>query len=112
MDDIKLNWIITQLDSYPQYQGYKDCVFNVHWDLLSYYSGVGGDAYYGRVYSVSDVSLASGDFTAYSDLKNDQVLNWVWDAMGTGSKLNFENAAKQKITDQISPPVVVLPLPW
>lgn len=114
-DDISITWKVTTLDCYPDLSGlYQDFVFNVHWDCLSSYSGVSG-IYNGRNYSTTSVStdLISGYvYTPYSDLKEEQVLSWVFDVMGSGQKENYEASVIQQIYSQINPPVVQPPLPW
>ena len=54
-EDMQLKWKVTAMDCYPVFSGATDYVFNVHWDCLSYYNGISGGPYYGRVYSVTSV---------------------------------------------------------
>ena len=53
---------------------------------------------------------ASGTFTPYADLTQDQVLGWVW-ANGV-DKDTTEAAVQSMIDNQINPPIVTPPLPW
>lgn len=110
--DMQLKWKVTAMDCYPEFSGEADYVFNVHWDCLSYYNGVSGGPYYGRVYSVTSVPSSPGPFTPYADLKEEQILSWVYSALPSGSKESYENASIQQILNQINPPVVTPPNPW
>jgi hypothetical protein len=45
-------------------------------------------------------------------LKEEQVLDWVYAAMPSGGKENYEGSVVQQIVNQINPPVVTPPNPW
>lgn len=111
-DDIQLQWRVTTMDCYPNFSGEKDYVFNVHWDCLSYYSGISGGPFYGRTFSVTAVPINTGSFTPYDKLEETQVLDWIWEVIGTGDKQKFEENSFQQIYSQIKPPVVQPTLPW
>jgi hypothetical protein len=111
-EDMQLKWKVTAMDCYPEFSGATDYVFNVHWDCLSYYNGVSGGPYYGRVYSVTSIPAYSGTFTPYLDLQENQVLDWVYSVFQSGDKERFENSSIQQIVNQINPPVVTPPSPW
>ena len=107
-----ITWTVGLMDCYPTYQQNTDVVFTVHWDCTGYET-VSGSTYNGRVYGSTGVTYHSGSgFTPYDDLTQPQVLGWVWEAMGSGSKQNYENAVQTQINNQINPPVVTPPLPW
>ena len=107
-----ITWTVGLMDCYPTYQQNTDVVFTVHWDCTGYET-VSGSTYNGRVYGSTGVTYHSGSgFTPYDDLTQPQVLSWVWEAMGSGSKQNYENAVQTQINNQINPPVVTPPLPW
>lgn len=110
-NDIQLEWKVTAMDCYPTFSGQKDYVFNVHWDCLSYYSGISGGPFYGRTYSVTNIPENTGEFTPYTGLTEPMVLSWVWDILGTG-KNEFEQASVLKIQNQLTPFVINPPLPW
>lgn len=105
-----INWVVTQLDCYPQAEGETDVVFTVHWQCDG--SQVDNDiTYYGRVYSTTAVTYQEGTpYTPYADLTEEQVLGWVWDA-GVDKEAT-EALVQQQIDNQINPPVVTPPLPW
>ena len=107
-----ITWTVGLMDCYPTYQQNTDVVFTVHWDCTGYET-VSGSTYNGRVYGSTGVTYHSGSgFTPYDDLTQPQVIGWVWEAMGSGSKQNYENAVQTQINNQINPPVVTPPLPW
>jgi len=107
-----ITWRVGTMECYPTYQQEKDVVFTVHWDCLGSET-VNGTTYNGRVYGSNGVTYHSGsEFTPYENLTESQVLGWVWDAMGSGSKENYESSVQTQINNQINPPVVILPLPW
>lgn len=110
--DMQLKWKVTAMDCYPEFSGATDYVFNVHWDCLSYYNGVSGGPFYGRVYSVTSVPASPGPFIPYADLKEEQVLDWVYGVMPSGEKERYESSSIQQILDKIVPPVVTPPNPW
>ena len=111
-EDVQLKWKVTAMDCYPVFSGATDYVFNVHWDCLSYYNGVSGGPYYGRVYSVTSIPASSGPVTPYPELQENQVFDWVYSVMPSGDKEKFENSSVQQIVNQIAPPVVTPPAPW
>jgi hypothetical protein len=107
-----ITWRVGTLECYPTYDQNTDVVFTVHWDCLGSET-VSGSTYNGRVYGSTGVTYHSGSgFTPYEDLTQPQVLGWVWDAMGSGSKENYENAVQAQINNLINPPIVTPPLPW
>jgi hypothetical protein len=111
-EEISLNWQVSAMDCYPTFSGEKDYVFKVHWDCLSYYSGISGGPFYGKICTVQSLPANSGNFTPYPDLTESLVLSWVWDTMGTGSKYYYEQLAYLEIYNQLTPLVVQPPLPW
>lgn len=105
-------WRVGTLDCYPKYSGESDYVFTVHWDCLSYYSGVSGGPFYGRTYSCTAIPPTTGEFVPYESLTEPMVLNWVWEQIGEEQKNQYESGAMQQIYNQLVPPVVQPPLPW
>lgn len=107
-----ITWKVTNMDSYPKYDNYTDVVFNVHWDCLGN-EEYSGSTYNSRVYGVNGVQFHSGSqFIPYNELTQNDVLTWLFESMGSGSKASYEQAVQQIIDNQINPPVVQLPLPW
>lgn len=99
-------WTITQLDCLPTSPEGVDYVVTAHWQC----NGTDG-TYNGSVYNTTAFTVAEGaDFIPYADLTQDQVLGWIWSS-GV-DKDSAEAAVATQIENQISPPIVVLPLPW
>lgn len=100
------NWIIEQMDCYPQHEGETDVVFTVHWRC-----NTTDGTYDATQYGSAGVTYEAGSpYTPYANLTQDQVLGWVWS--GGVDKDAVEAALAQNISDQINPPVVTPPLPW
>jgi len=109
---INQKWKINQLDCYPTEDGEVDVVFTAHWSLTAE-DTFGGEPVTGYVYgSQGLVHDASGPFTPYADLTEDQVIGWVKEAMGDATVLAHESAVVQQIQDKKNPPVISPPLPW
>ena len=51
--------------------------------------------------TVFEYDASSPDFTPYADLTQDQVLQWVWGAMDTGTKDQIQTMVTQKVNDKI-----------
>ena len=107
-----ITWRVGTMECYPTYEQNTDVVFTVHWDCVGSET-VNNITYGGRVYGATGVTFHSGsDFTPYNQLTQDQVLGWIWESMGTDQKNNYETSVQTQINNQITPPVVILPLPW
>lgn len=112
-----ITWKVTNLDCYPKYDMETDVVFTVHWDCLGNMTvatgSLSGSTYNSRLYGTTGVTYHSGSsFTPYNQLTQNQVLSWVFDAMGVQQKDNIEAGASAAIYTQINPPVISPPLPW
>jgi hypothetical protein len=99
------NWLVTNMDCYPQADGQTDVVFVVHWTCAGTQ-----DTYSASVYSTCAVPAPTGTFTPYAGLTQDQVIGWVW-ANGVDQAAT-EAAVQTQIDNLINPPVVSPPLPW
>jgi hypothetical protein len=104
-------WAISYMDTKPSEDGLTDVVVSCQWSL----SGTDGD------YSASNFGYTkfappqAGDFTAYANLTQEQVLGWVWAAPaenGGVDKASAEQGIDSQIEQQMNPPTVILPNPW
>lgn len=103
-----MQWIIQEMECYPEVQGEVDVVFRVHWVLVA-----SDGPYKGRLCGVSALQLNSSEpFTPYSQLTETQVVGWVKSALGPEQVLINESMVLQQIQDQKNPPIVTPPLPW
>jgi len=105
---IKYNWIIAQLDCYPEYEGHKDVVFTAHWRM----DGTDGEHTAG-VYGTVGLKLdPEAKFTPFEKLTQEQVVGWVEDALGEEQVKQYEESVANQIETLANPPVVSPPLPW
>jgi len=102
---ITLSWIIERLLVKPTEDSLTDVVITADWRC----NGT-QDQYSGTCYGSCSFAPPSGGFTPYEDLTEAQVLCWCY-ANGV-DQAAIEANVTQQINDQISPPVVTLPLPW
>lgn len=105
---IEYTWNIVQMDAYPQYADTTDVVFNVHWTLT------GSDGTYtGYVYGSQQINLdPEATFTPYADLTLAQVVGWIQAEMGEAGVTRLQENVVGQIQNQITPPIVMPPLPW
>ena len=102
------NWLISQLECYPEHEGHSDVVFTVHWRRQATDGTHNAD-----IYGSQSVTLdAEAPFTPYADLTEAMVIGWLEDAMGAETLAAQEAALDQQIANQINPPVVTPALPW
>jgi len=98
-------WVIEAMDTALSEDSLTDVVKTVHWRYQAtdaeYFADVNG--------SMPCATPSETDFTAYPDLTEDQVIEWL--EAGLDVDALKENLDKQ-IEDQKNPPIVNLPLPW
>jgi hypothetical protein len=103
--DLSFNWVISQMQCFPSYEGEKDFVVYVHWRRNATF-----EEYVADVYGCQTYSQKEGDtYIPYSDLTFDIVCGWLESSLDVPA-LDI-NLAKQ-IEDLVNPPVITLPLPW
>ena len=100
-----LSWIIERLLCKPIEGSNPDVVITADWRC----NGT-DETYSGTCYGSCSFAPPSGEFTPYPDLTQEQVLNWCYE--NGVDKTAIEANVTQQIENQISPPVVTLPLPW
>ena len=101
-------WAVNSMTAYPEYEGQTDIVFQVAW-VCSATDGVYNTATYGSVELTLD---PTAQFTPYADLTIDQVLGWVFDAIGEEGKAAAEASCDEQLTAMAAPATVTPPLPW
>ena len=107
---METNWIIERLDCYPEFEQEQDVVCTVYWRANAT-EPADPQPFYATCYGSMAVTLSpESPFIPYSELTQDQVLQWVWD--GGIDKDATEAALQAQINDQINPKVVTKPLPW
>lgn len=98
-------WKIENMIVKPQDGSHTDVVVTAAWRC----SASDGDKAASNYGSMGFAS-PSGDFIAYPDLTEAEVLGWVW-ANGV-DKAEVEANVARELDAQINPPTVVKPLPW
>jgi hypothetical protein len=102
------NWVIEQLDCYPEKDGHTDVVFTAHWRLLGS-DGVNTASVYGS----AGLTYKPGQFfTPYAELNQDQVVGWVKAALGPEQVQVLTDTVAAQLAAIANPPVVAPPLPW
>jgi hypothetical protein len=101
-------WSITRLDCYAQAEGQTDVVFVAWWNLL------GSNGAYEGFVSGTQGLIYNGltPFTPYQDLTEQQVIDWVKNAMGPNLISQYEYDIDSQIASESRPIVVTPPLPW
>lgn len=97
MNEITTGWDIYQIAYYEQYEGHEKVVNSVDWGYEAHYSGSEDAVYDVANVGVSKFDLGTGEFIPYSNLSKDDVLNWVWDSIGTGAKAEIEEEVYNRI---------------
>ena len=99
------NWKIEQMIVKPVDGAYTDVVVTAAWRCTA----VDGD-YSASNYGSMGFASPTGDFIAYPDLTEADVLGWVW-ANGV-DKAEVEANVARELDMQVNPPTVPKPLPW
>ena len=100
-----LNWLIERLLVKPTEGSLTDVVITADWRCNG-----SQESFSGTCYGSCSFAPPTGSFTPYSDLTEQQVLDWCY-ANGVDKSAIEANVSLQ-IENQIDPPVVALPLPW
>jgi hypothetical protein len=98
-------WLIERLLVKPIEGSNPDVVITADWRCNG-----SQDQYSGTCYGSASFQPPSDEFTPYDELTQEQVLNWCYE--NGVDKTAIEANVTQQIENQISPPVVTLPLPW
>jgi len=100
-------WIVNNMVSYPQAEGLTDVVVTVNWTC----NGTDG-TYNGALGGSTGIRLdATGPYTPYSELTEEQVVGWVKASLGPDQV----NATQNDVAAQIANNYYVstiLPNPW
>jgi len=97
-----ITWTITSMESQPT----TGIVVSANWLCAGEQDGFTASL------SGTSVFPSPGEnYVPYSQLTQDEVLNWVWTDGGV-DKVNTEASVNNALQAQINPPVVQQPLPW
>lgn len=100
-------WTIQSMMIKKEEAGHTDVVHLVEW-IASDTDGVNEVKRGGQ----TELSLSTKNFTPYDQLAEQQVLDWVWAAMGDEAKFELESELNMQIVYMQNPPIVSEPLPW
>lgn len=105
---VSYDWIIEQMEAYPEYDGFQNVVFTIHWRC-----NASEDDYSATGYGSVGVQYEAGsDFTEYADLTKEQVVGWVKATLGDEYVTQLETALANEIDAKRNPKSIVNPLPW
>lgn len=105
---ITYDWIVEQMEAYPEKDGFENVVFTCHWR-----ANAADGNYTATSYGSVGVTLdPDADFTPYENLTQEQVVSWVKDALGSEQVADIERGLAGQIDNLKNPPVVRPPLPW
>ena len=104
-------WTVNYMDTRPSEDGLTDVVISCQWAVSAT-----EDSYSASNYGYTQFGAPQAeDFTAYSDLTQEQVLSWIWSAPqenGGVDQAAQEQALADSIEQQRNPVTVILPNPW
>lgn len=102
------DWIIEQLEAYPEKEGHTDVVFSIHWRVNANDGGYAATNYGSVAVTLDKTSV----FTPYENLTKEQVVSWVKSALGAQQVVDIEAGLAGQIEDLKNPPVIRPGLPW
>lgn len=116
---ISYNWIILDMECFPMHNGQRDVVAVVRWRL----EATDGQLYvnvhdqtvptYSCVIGHTDLKYSKGTpFTPYNQLSKDQVVEWIVNDLGEDSYTQIIAGLALEVTEQTSPTLVKIPLPF
>ena len=104
-------WQIAYMDTKPQQDGLENVVVSCRWTV----TGVDGDITKSNFGYTHFAEPQEGDFTAYADLTEAQVLAWVWSAPAENGgvvQADAEAGIAASIAEEQAPKTVILSNPW
>lgn len=105
---MEINWKIDSIQCSVQVDEYDNVVSDISWRVF-----VSQDDHSTSAYGSCPVVFEPSDnFIPYEELTEEEVLQWLFDAMGEQRKLDIENSVKNELQHIIQPTVVTNPLPW
>jgi hypothetical protein len=105
------NWNCKTVDAYPLVGDNADVVYNVHWRVTGVSDQVDPEENAYQASSIGTQVLNTEDITdfiPFDQLTNDQVVQWVKDAMGEERVSSLESNIQSQIDNLITPTSVTL----
>lgn len=106
---VTYEWIVEQMEVYPEKDNFLEVVFNVHWRCNANEGNYNATSY-GSVGVQLDSNTS--DFIPYAHLTQAQVVAWVKNALGADQVADIELGLAGQIENLITPPVILPQLPW
>jgi hypothetical protein len=106
----QITWTIKQMSTVPQLDGESDVVVSAVWQATGIESGFSA-----FVNGVQQFTLQQGEtFTPYDQLTQQQVIDWVQQAMGANGVTSINACLEGQLDSMINPPPqpAPQPLPW
>ena len=104
-------WNCKTVDVYPTDGQYTDVVYNVHWIVTGTSDQVDpdGNPYTGRSIGtqILDTSTIT-DFIPFTDLTNEQAVEWTKGAMGAEQVAEIEANVEAQINQEINPTSITM----
>ena len=92
-------WTIASMDRDITQDGKANVVTNIHWRA----SETDSDGNTGSSYGSVGVTLGSGAFVAYADIKESDAIQWAKDALGEDEVKKIEDGIASQIAEQKTP---------
>lgn len=108
---ITYNWNCKTVDVYPTQGDLEQVVYNVHFRLTGTSDELNDQ---GEPYSCTQIGTQAlsteyiEDFTPFSELTNEQVTEWVKEAMGEENVASIESSIESTINHMINPVSITL----
>lgn len=100
-------WVINNMVSYPQAEGYADVVCTVNWAC----NGTDG-TYMGALVGTTGIKFdPASPYIPYADLTEKEVISWVWEVLGSDQVIATQNDVAAQIANNYYKPTI-LPNPW
>jgi hypothetical protein len=99
------NWVISQLDSVPSYNGMDKVISLIHWRAQKYHEEFTADQYG----SLGVDAPHEASFTPYDEVTKEMVESWLDAGLDTEA---IEANLDAQIKNFLNPPLVAFPLPW
>lgn len=105
---IAYTWSITELVTYPEYEGLNNFVQAIHWSL----TGDDGLGHKATISGAHGVPLTVSDgFTPYNEITQEQALGWLFEAM-TPEVVSMHEAEVAEVIKQMTEQNSQPDLPW
>jgi hypothetical protein len=104
------NWVISQLDSIPSYDGMEKVISMIHWRAQKYCELDGKTVFSADTYgALNMLAPHEASFTPYDEVTKEMVEGWLESGLDCEA---IEANLDAQIENFLNPPIVAYPLPW